>query len=334
MQNTNESSGYGYDYNDGGISNQKIALVGLVSHVAELPDERSRKLFLPLIYNKDQHDKTSTIEPLDKIFWSDLFFDFLNRWKIEVVDRPTQFSSDRIIAKGWDYFGIGAAKLHNIGNSPSSAANVDISADLLRCLVPKVRSSGQFQKIADLIFRENNIEDVIQFRIEEDWIYHTENWEGRSGYPEDVYIPGEKIASKAARALNYEPGTRVYITCDEKYIPRPKWDIRRDVKSSSGLDIIFKSDLISDAEYRNFKPIDASLVDFEIVKLCSRFIGNSRSTFANLATFERCVGVYRPNGRDYIYNHVGNEVKIRTDMGTRDHPAEVTQPQGQKINLK
>lgn len=66
--------------------------------------------------------------------------------------------------------------------------------------------------------------------------------------------------------------------------------------------------------------LDASLIDFEIARTAEFFVGLSRSTFANLVSFERFCLAYSNKNRDFIYNLPGPTLGRRVDAGTSDDP--------------
>jgi hypothetical protein len=112
----------------------------------------------------------------------------------------------------------------------------------------------------------------------------------------------------------------IFVSCDEKYIFSPKSDIAEKVKAETGIKIVFKSDILSPEDFGKLRPIDASLIDFELAKISKVFVGLSRSTFANLIAFERFAGAYGDRHLDYVYNLPGDLCGQRTDRGIHHDP--------------
>ncbi|WP_298966316.1 O-fucosyltransferase family protein [uncultured Methylobacterium sp.] len=310
----------GYEHNDGGINNQKLALLGLFATANKFDSGSERRVYLPNIYNKDQHDKKSSFEDFAEIFWLDIFLEFAKRWNIEIVDRPTVFSGDRIKRNGWNYFGIGACHLGDLVEHNRDGINYDIASDLFRSLIPRVKSSRIFQMICDKVFYVNEINTAVQLRIEEDWHIHSnQHLKVVISHEEDYLLSAEQIIKKVASTLP-DSGNKIYVSCDERYILMPKWTIRENVKKETDFDIVFKSDLINVGDFDAIRQVDASLIDFEVAKIADRFVGMTRSTFSNLVCFERHVCQYKKTRGDYVYNKVGPLLGRRTDLGTKDDP--------------
>ncbi|WP_157085635.1 O-fucosyltransferase family protein [Methylobacterium sp. Leaf99] len=312
----------GYHYNDGGINNQKFALLGLCAAAAKNENSDGREIYLPKIFSRDQHDKRSSLHEFDAIFWRDVFESFCERWGIVIVDMPNVSYADRIERGGWTLFGEGAGQLgkHYHAKADISAS---LAADFLRSLVPRIKSKPIFQNICNQVFFSKGINTVVQLRIEEDWFqYCQQNLSVTVEEKEDFYLEAHQIIQKVKSSLS-DIGDTVFVVCDERYIFAPKWEIAKRTYDETGVSIIWKSDLIPNEDYDALSPLDASLIDFEISALAPRFVGNSRSTFANLLCFERFARSFRPSGDCYIYNNIGPTLGLRTDLGTAFVPKDV-----------
>ena len=306
---------FGYDWNDGGISNQKLALLGLVIEASR----NGADIYLPKIYSKDISEQRSGTFSFESVFWREPFEAFANRWNVKILPEPSEASyADRIERCGWNFFNSGAWNVSHLrikGLDPS-----DITADFFRSLRPKVADSVLFSRIATFVFHSHQIDTVVQTRYEEDWRIHSQyTLEPTLGRGEDYCIPPEIIMDKVASTFAKVPET-VYISCDEKHMPMSKSDTKRMVFEKSGINSLWKSDLLSDEEYNEMTPLDASLIDFELAKTAERFVGLSRSTFANLVSFERFSFAYRNRDVDFIYNLPGKLLGRRLDAGTADDP--------------
>ena len=315
-----EKAGLGFDYNDGGITNQKLALLGLVINASRMPDPADRFIYLPRIYSRDQDETKSTFHAFGDVFWSEIFIEFLRRWGVGVVPIPDVEYADRIERGGWNHFHLGAAHLGSIAEKEETAAT-DIISDFCRSLVPKVKSSVLFQSLCSEIIYKNDITTMVQFRIEGDWAsYCRYNLDPVLVRPEQNYLHPVEICSKIKRSL---PGVaKVYVFCDERYAPESKDAINQAVLSQTGIELLWKTDFMSEGTYETMSPLDASLIDFEISKMAKLYIGLSRSTFSNLSAFERFCQSYARVTHDYIYNLPTPELGLRVDRGTRVDPWE------------
>ncbi|MCJ2080678.1 O-fucosyltransferase family protein [Methylobacterium sp. J-090] len=315
----------GYHYNDGGINNQKFALLGLCAAAVKSETSSGREIYLPKIFSRDQHDKRSSLHDFNAVFWGDVFASFCERWGIVVVDMPDVSYADRIERGGWALFGEGAGQLgkHYHHKDDISAS---LAADFFRSLVPRVKSKPIFQNICNQVFFSKKIDTVAQLRIEEDWFqYCQQHLSVVVQEKEDFYLEAHRIVKKIKNSFPNVGGT-IFVVCDERYIFAPKWEIAKKTYDETGVNIIWKSDLIPHEDYDALSPLEASLIDFEISALAPRFVGNSRSTFANLLCFERFTRSFRPSGDCYIYNNTEPTLGLRTDLGTAFVPKDVCAP--------
>ncbi len=306
---------FGYDWNDGGISNQKLALLGLVIEASR----NGAEIYLPKIYSKDISERRSEVVSFQSVFWREPFEEFASRWDVKIVSEPANpVYADRIERCGWNFFNSGAWNISHLrvkGLDPC-----DITADFFRSLRPKVADSLLFSRIATSVFHAHNIDTVVQTRYEEDWRIHSQyTLEPLLGAGEDFCISPEVIMHKVTASFSDKPGM-VYVSCDEKHMPLSKADTKRIVFERTGITTLWKSDLLTDEEHVDMTPLDASLIDFELAKTSERFVGLSRSTFGNLVTFERFSAAYRNRNVDFIYNLSGDQLGRRTDAGTADDP--------------
>lgn len=311
---------HGFDWNDGGINNQKYAILGLFAAAVDGLNPDDRLIYLPRMYSRDQHHNLDSQLDFSEVFWMEPILDLASRWNVEIVPTPTDaVYGDRIERAGWRYFFRGTNAVETL---EVEKASLSLAADFFRCLQPKITSSRQFQTLASVLFSDREIEVATQLRIEEDWAHHSEYHVKPSALPnEEFYATADRIIQKVATTLQKRP-SRIFVTCDEKYIFSPKEAIAEKVRSKTGIDIVFKSDILSSDTFTELSPIDASLIDFELVKLAQIFIGLSRSTFANLATFERFAGAYSDRQSDYVYNLPGDICGLRTDIGKYSNPIE------------
>ncbi|TCL93130.1 hypothetical protein C8J38_103319 [Rhizobium sp. PP-WC-2G-219] len=313
---------HGYEQNEGGINNQKFAVLGLFVAAADSEALIDRQVYLPNIYSHDQRGERSSIHPFEDVFYLEPLLDFASRWAVEIVPQPKSIDYvDRIERGGWRYFYRGTSAVNDLHGTHSMS--MSIAADFFRSLTPKVVSGSEFQKLSRFVYEENGISVVSQMRIEEDWAHFSEYHVKPAAIEnEDFFISAERIAEKIQNTLGSEH-ENYYVSCDERYLFQPKWEIAKKIKNKTGINVFWKSDFIDDATMSAMTPLASSLMDFEIAKLSETFVGLSRSTFANLVTFERFGRFYSDRARDYIYNLPGDRCGLRKDRGTRVDPREV-----------
>lgn len=306
---------FGYDWNDGGISNQKLALLGLVIEASR----NGAEIYLPKIYSKDISEQRSGVVSFEDVFWREPFEEFAGRWHVKIVGEPSDATySDRIERCGWNFFNSGAWNVSHL--RVKGLDSRDITADFFRSLRPRVADSLLFSRIATSVFNAHNIDTVVQTRYEEDWRIHSQyTLEPLLGSGEDFCIPPDAIMHKVAASFSDKPGM-VYVSCDQNHMPMSKADTKRIVFERSGINTLWKSDLLTEDEHSEMTPLDASLIDFELAKTAERFVGLSRSTFGNLVAFERFSAAYRNRNVDFVYNLPGDQLGRRTDAGTADDP--------------
>ncbi len=327
----------GYDYNDGGINNQKLALIGLFVAAYKKPSDRPKRVFLPNIFNKyqgdafnlDQSQHRSTEDPIGSVFVLEHIVDFARRWDIEIVDRPSSFEGDRLERNGWNLFGVGAQHIGYMAEHYRNAACLDIAADLIRSLVPKISSDHRASLLFNEVFFNRSIKTVVQFRIEEDWYLHCHHTlKPTLTSPEDYDAGAELISKKLVYSRDTgqfpDRSSTVYVTVDERYLRISKEKLREQVRDTTGIEIVLKSDILTGEVVDEMRPVDASLLDFSLAKRATNFVGTSRSTFANLVCLERTVEKFQKQTSDYIYNKVGPGLSLRTDAGTLDDPGAVS----------
>ncbi|ACL61101.1 O-fucosyltransferase family protein [Methylobacterium nodulans] len=318
----------GYDYNDGGISNQKLALLGLVSTAVGQNSDDERTIYLPNINSYDQHKKTTFQEPFTSVFWEDQFCSFVERWKLKIAARPNvehENYHDRHDRCGWNYFGCGCIHKGNLLARPLEAYN-DVASDLFRSLIPRVTSSFVFYSLCNEIFVKRGIRTVAQLRIEEDWFHYCNaNLRPSLGDTEDYYITADKIISKIKKS-GLTQGEDVFVVCDEKYIFAPKSVIKEEIIAQTGINTIWKSDIIPHSVFEKLPALTTSLIDFELAVRAQNFVGLSRSTFSNQVSFERFARMTCCGGGDYVYDKPGELLGKRTDFGTQITPDDACKP--------
>lgn len=308
----------GYAYNNGGLNNQKMALLGLMAAAHALP-ESQREVALPDLYN-------FTVEKLsiDRLPFSDHFYEeplreVMARYGISVVpSRSTWDDEGRIIKCGWNYFRQSSEIIRAL-SLDRSGAPASFAAAFLRSLIPRISHSEEFAAVASKLFLHEGVSVVAQLRVESDWVTHSINGlKGRLSADEDYCISADQIIAKIRNTLG-DTGP-IYVTCNERYLPSLKDEIRKTVKEKTGADIIFKSDIVAEDIGGRMGNFSLSVFDFEIAKMAPIFVGLTRSTFANMLALERFVTGFSATKRDYAYNLPGAALGLRTDFGTQTSP--------------
>lgn len=182
----------GYGWNDGGLNNQKLALLGLM---IEASHSRSAA-YLPKIYSKDSIESRSGLFEFSDIFWVDQFLGFAERWNIAIIGAPESIRyADRLERGGWNYFHSGAWHIANLRTNGLDAKS--ITADFCRSLRPKIANSSLFQSISNEIFNIRAINMVVQARYEEEWrIYSQYNLDPILNKKDDYCISPMEIVKK------------------------------------------------------------------------------------------------------------------------------------------
>ena len=296
----------GYDpVGGGGISNQKMAFMGLLWEAFEI----RRAVVLPRFRVMDQLTRAHRPLEFGDVYEAEPVLAFCERHGIAVETRDPHE-----LPQGYDvFFWKTYAALHQLPMKPSGRQSVFL-ADLIRSMQPRIRSTF----IATSLRRALNELDpnyaAAQIRIELDWKQHCEtNLQNTVPKDEQNYLTFSAILRKLALSL---PLLRtLYIACDEPAMPISKMEMKAVAAAHFGIDVRFKSDYISLFEQRLLNELHLSLLDFEVATHADQFIGISRSTFSCLATFEKHCREERYVQHHYIYNTSSEALQERTDSG-------------------
>jgi hypothetical protein len=290
----------GYLYNHGGINNQKMAVVALMLSAIE----RRMAVSLPYIYIRDQTTEDEYLTAFGNVFDMQCVHDFARRANLTIDDTLPGGARD-----GWDYFRAFGTRLADQVDPVSTG----IILDAVASLQPRIAATSLFQQLKTFVFSSLNIETVIQLRIENDWVVHTRELRPTLGDAEDYDIGFLEILAKLRRS--FPVLGLVYVTADERSMPASKDEIRGVARSRFGLDLVWKSDLMDQAQIAALNPLDLSLIDFEIARLAPRFIGSSYSTFTNMLCLEKFAATRQPVRGHFIYTHPADVVMERQDNG-------------------
>jgi hypothetical protein len=287
----------GYLYNNGGLNNQKMALSGLLLAGAA----GSLPVNLPYIHIKDQRIENELLVNYEDVFDIGPVLSFAGQYDIPEVGRIP--SGER---GGWPFF-------FAFGENLNCVAQPEVVRRLLTALLsirPKIVADPMFIALKDFVFATLGIHTTLQLRIERDWRDHAQRLPSDVKSADDIAIGFDEILRRTANTF---PDLRLaYVTADELSMPVPKEDIRSYALGKFGIRLIWKSDLVNLAE---FTPLDLSLIDFEIARYSSCFIGLSFSTFSNLLCLEKFARSRRSVTGHFVYNHPGDVLRERRDNG-------------------
>ena len=308
----------GYSYNQGGLNNQKLALYGLFFKAFR---DGPRRIILPDLLLFDQVSFNHLPVPLDHVLQPAPLREFAARHEIEVLDSPPRGGKEA----GWDYFHYGnndiprAALLSELG--------VDsFACDFFRALVPSPRISDLSHRLTDAAFGQQSIRLAVQLRIERDWAPHTNTrLRPNVGETEENDLSFKDILAKVANTLPAD-ASRIYAICDEAALPVPKEEIRQAVQREFSIELVWKSDLLDEAELNGLSLLDRSILDFEMAIAAELFVGLTRSTFSNMVVLEKYARTRAPVERHYIYNVIGPHLALRRDNGAFSVPAVAAAP--------
>jgi hypothetical protein len=306
----------GYPHIDLGLNNQKLTLFGLFCKAREqqvplaLPEI---SLFNPAtgIHGKTTLDQVYPVEGLHRI---------ARAFGIGIAATPPVASVD-----GWSCFVTGSERVA-LDAQRGLAAMDDFTCQFFRHLRPALADSRPLAKLKAAVFRDLKIAVVAQLRIEKDWAEYSATTLAKAVLPTEDYAPSFlEIMGKIKAEL---PGQSrlVYVVCDESDLPVPKEEIRKSVSESHGITLVWKSDFLTAEEIGGLSILELSVLDFEMALTAPIFVGLSRSTFSNMASFEVACRDRRPPAAHFIYNLSGPKLGQRCDSGARIVPEEVVNP--------
>lgn len=305
----------GYHVLPAGITNQKLALLGLFlfAHEAGCP------VILPDIWVMDGTHKTRAIVPIARVFELDALSDFARTYGIDILKSGPRASEQQ----SWPYFGKGWQATIGHPIREVALATQGFIPDFIRSLVPIARSSFTVSQLTHTIFDRPVPVVAAQFRIEADWQQHSaKDLDPRLEGKEDYCISYDRILTKIHNSL--PDAKSIYVVCDEPALLVPKQIIREHAISCFGIELIWKSDFLTRFEMEAFTALDLSIIDFEMAAVPARFVGMSRSTFSNMVTFDKFCRTRAHVEGHYVYNMLGDALGRRTDDGRSPSPLMAT----------
>ncbi|MCQ9157063.1 O-fucosyltransferase family protein [Acidomonas methanolica] len=291
----------GYDGVDLGITNQKIAILGL----AHKGLRENKKINIPPLVVYDLSSESRKRVNFFEIFEEKPFRDILDSFSIR-----TGHPHEAIHAvDGWQLFLEGADRFGEVYRIGDVALD-DLTCRLTGAFIPTKRvldvSSAIKTSLSDL-----GIQHVIQMRIEKDWEGYSANV--LTTYADENNLPTATEILRRSKVKFGENFSSAFILCDEGAMPMPKDEIRKIALDNHGIKLFWKSDFI---EINDYNPLILSLVDFDIGMASPHFVGTSRSTFSCFVTFEKFCKIRKNIKNHYIYNGPFDDLKERFDNGT------------------
>jgi hypothetical protein len=293
----------------GGVSNQKMAILGVLLDGFEtgLP------VVLPHFTEMNQMAHKYDPFPFNEVFDESYIHEFCKRWNITLrrADEGTPYRNgyENYFWKTFNLFHSGMFDGHNRERDA-------FVADAIRSLRAHVASSRTVSALLAEIARYPNLA-VAQFRIERDWKAHAIHLTKVHTLDEDIWLDHDKIARKIHGTLDVIE--YLYVVCDEAALFDSKEKIRNDCFKATGLRLLFKSDFVLENERHLLGPLRLSLIDFEVARSASIFVGNSHSTFSNMVTLETYANFGRLPDQHYVYNKKGPLYR-RQDHGLSTRP--------------
>lgn len=299
-----------FRYNNGGLNNQKLALLGLFVKAVET----KAPIILPDLYNLDHTDESQC-----KTFKFQELYDieslrlFASRHEVTILDQVDQETPEYDVG-GWEFFGVGAKHIAAATISREMHPD-DISCDFFRSLKPFILLQPEIIEMYRMLQETKTALLVIQMRIEKDWEKFSQiTLKPTVGDAED-YLPSfSDIMSKVVTTLDRR-FQKAYVVCDESSLPVSLDEIRDVCSTVFCTDLAWKSDFLDAAMFERMSVLERSILDFDVALQAEAFVGLTRSSFSNMVTFER-YSKLRGDVRDhFIYNVPGPHLVERTDNG-------------------
>lgn len=307
MNDRTSRNALGYPYLIAGLNNQKLALFGLFLTAVR---EGRRRISLPEFVLFHQASSGRDTVPLERAFELEPLRDFAKRHDIALSKSPPEGTEQQ----GWKCFLDGT---HAIGHAALSdeLGPDSFACDFCRALVPRIRESPLLRRVADAAFAQRNIGLAVQLRIEKDWtVYAADALAQSAGCTEDNSPSFTAILAKIAATLPSH-GAAIHVVCDEAALPVPKEEIRRIARAEFHLELFWKSDFLTEAEFCQASVLELSMLDFEVAMSARSFVGTTRSMFSKLVTFEKYARTRVRVENHYAWNALAPRLALRRDNG-------------------
>lgn len=290
-----------YLYNNGGLNNQRMALLGLL--LTALRD--GAPIRLPYFHLKDQRTDRERVTAIGNVFELDRIHHFAAVHSLRIIDGAPGGGE-----LGWNYFTAFPA----LALASSGRASFRLALDGAACLRPRLASHPEVLRLKEVLFGPLGFDMVVQLRIEADWQHHFETRvrpvHGEGG---DSNAGFARIIAKVKRT--FPDLRRVLATADEASMPGAKDAIRDHCRRHFGIELFWKTDFLPRPFLAQLTPLDRSIVDFELSVASPRFVGTTLSTFANMAAFQRLALTLQTVRGHYAYNTDAETMPERRDNG-------------------
>ncbi len=307
----------GYFFNDGGLTNQKLALLGLFAEAGRT----GNRLVMPNLASLDVATNRLEVLPAGRVFDQAALAAFAASHWIEILpfSAAVMDDPDRRRRNGWDYFDKGCVLRDEWLQGRPEAG---FAGEWLAALRPHVQGSFVLEILRRAIYDQCGAQAVLQLRIEADWQRFCATTPPTDDLSEPVLLSGPEIVAKAKARL---PDLRAaYVACDDAALTVNKESLRAACKAESDVALWFKTDFIRRFEWDRLSTLDRATIDFELAVEAPAFVGNSRSTFANMVSAERFCRTGTPPDAHYIYNTHDPAAVLRHDRGLHAEPALAT----------
>ncbi|GAN60544.1 O-fucosyltransferase family protein [Acetobacter cibinongensis] len=297
-----------------GLTNQKIALIGLVFKA----QRENTPFSLPDMVSFRPQDGQHEVCDFAQVYQKSVFEALLKAFSIPYTPGPAQ--ADATLVDGWQCFWEGADRWGEAGRA-GKASWTNLTAQIIRHLRP-VPMLADFADLLRAKLDNNNIRHVLQLRIENDWQgYSRDVLPTFAGQNEEYCPPFLDIVRKAQTTWGAD-FKKAYVLSDETCLPVPKETIREHTFKELGVELFWKSDFLPQETFKS--NLVSSMLDFEIAVHAPFFAGNSRSTFAGFVSFEKFCRTGQMPKHHYIYNIPGQGLGLRHDNGAMMVPEQAT----------
>lgn len=289
----------GFSYCNAGLTNQKIAILGLVYRALDL----KKNIFIPDIRSYDPSLKgiDNATQKFHEIFDQSTFDKFLH----DVNLRSCSDLADEVDAV--KMFENGATLVRFACTDQQSVAKSYFAS--IRPSAPLVHT---INSAADHVFNKLGVRHILQFRFESDWVSYVRNHVKPHRF-EDNSISINRIFTRLFATLADRPKS-IYFTCHEPSIALNKNDIKDYIFKNFSCEVFFKSDIpvdgLSTASFA-----EQTVIDFELALRAPVFIGTCRSTFANMLSTTKYAIQNNDDFEHYIYNVAADTLLRRRDRG-------------------
>jgi hypothetical protein len=281
---------------EAGISNQKLAFIGLVRAARS----EARDVVLPNLVQFRPGAAAQSLCPFGDIF------------DVAAIEHEADVRFVEGDAEESDPSRLFHAASASIGEAQRTGLLA--GSEVLR-LAAALRPTPSRQALIEDVarrFRARGGHIVCQMRVEPDWRDYLDNrLSSRIGDTQDLTISPIAIAAKIKATFGADIGP-VLVTCDEAQVS-DRETLAHAIEAATGLSVLFKSDL-AEGESLPADPLGASLLDFELMAQADAMIGTTLSSFFGLAALTR-LGRNGASAEAWAYNALGESLVRRIDDG-------------------